>query len=183
MFVLGMQAAKTFNQYDRLQDRVVAMSPAASLAALVDGAGGVTAYFASPPFTQLALRDAKIHRVFSSADVMGKSSFLLMGATRAYIEAHPQIPEVLDKAIEEAARIIHDDPRRAAQIYLTHEPSKVLGAPAIEAVLREIKDEFGSAVYGVQAFADFMGRHSELKNPPQSWKDIVAPALLNSSSS
>jgi hypothetical protein len=47
----------------------------------------------------------------------------------------------------------------------------------------EIKDEFGSAVRGVQAFADFMGRHGELKAPPQTWKDIVAPALLSSPSS
>ena len=41
-----------------------------------------------------------------------------------------------------------------------------LDGAAIEAVLREIKDEFGSAVYGVQTFADFMGRHGELKTPP-----------------
>ena len=29
---------------------------------------------------------------------------------------------------------------------------------------------------------DFMGRHGELKAPPKSWKDIVAPALLSSPS-
>ncbi len=57
-----------------------------------------------------------------------------------------------------------------------------LSGPLIEAVLREIKDEFGSAVYGVQVFADFMGRHGELKSPPKSWKDIVAPALQSSPS-
>jgi len=28
-----------------------------------------------------------------------------------------------------------------------------------------------------------MGRHGELKSPPTSWKEIVAPALLNSPSS
>ena len=57
-----------------------------------------------------------------------------------------------------------------------------LNGAAIEAVLREIKDEFGSAIYGVQAYADFMGRHGELKAPPKSWKDVVAPSLLNSPS-
>ena len=106
----------------------------------------------------------------------------MLGATRAYIEAHPQVPEAIDRAIDEAARVIHDDPRRAAQIYLTHEPSMTLGAAATEAVLRDIKDEFGSAVYGVQTFADFMSRHGELKTPPASWKDIVAPALQSSPS-
>ena len=183
MYVLEMQSEKTFKAYDKLQDQVVAMSPAEAVTAMVDGSGVVTAYFASPPFGQIALRDAKVHRVLNSVDVMnGKASFLMMGATRAYIEAHPQMPEAIGKAMEDAARIIRSDPRRAAQIYLTHEPSMSLSGPLIEAVLREIKDEFGSSVYGVQAFADFMGRHGELKSPPKSWKDIVAPALLSSPS-
>jgi len=183
MYLLEMQSEKTFKAHDKLQDQVVAMSPAEAVTALVDGSGLVTAYFASPPFTQLTLRDAKVHRILSSADVLdGKASFLIMGATRAYIEAHPQIPEAIDKAMDDAARIIRSDPRRAAQIYLTHEPSMSLSGGIVEAVLRDIKDEFGSAVYGVQAFADFMGRHGGLKTPPKSWKDIVVPALLNSPS-
>ena len=183
MYLLEMQSEKTFKAYDKLHDQVVVMSPSEAVTALVDGSGLVTAYFASPPYTQLALSDAKVHRVLSSADVInGKASFLIMGATRAYIEAHSQMPEAIDKAMDDAARIIRSDPRRAAQIYLTHEPSMSLSGPLIEAVLREIKDEFGSAVYGVQVFADFMGRHGELKSPPKSWKDIVAPALLSSPS-
>jgi ABC-type nitrate/sulfonate/bicarbonate transport system substrate-binding protein len=121
--------------------------------------------------------------VLGSAGVRnGKASLLVLGATRAYIEAHPQIPAAVDKAMEDAARIIHDDPRRAAQIFLTHEPSRTLSGATIEAVLREIKDEFGSAIFGTEAFADFMARHGELKAPPKSWKDIVAPAPLGSPS-
>jgi NitT/TauT family transport system substrate-binding protein len=183
MYLLEMQSETAFKAYDKLRDQVVAMPPPEAVTVMIDGSGLVTAYFASPPYTQLALRDAKVHPLLSSFDVInGKASFLIMGATRAYIEAHPQMPEAIAKAMEDAARIIRSDPRRAAQIYLTHEPSMSLSDPLIEAVLREIKDEFGSAVYGVQAFADFMGRHGELKSPPKSWKDIVAPALLNSPS-
>ncbi len=182
MYVLEMQSEKTLGSYDKLHDQVVAMSPADAMTALVDGTGGATAYFASPPFAELALHDARLHGVLSSADVMGKASFLMMGATRAYVEAHPQIAQALDGAIDEAAHVIRDDPRRAAQIYLTHEPSMTLNSATAEAVLREIKDEFGSAVYGVQTLADFMSRHGELKTPPKSWKDIVAPSLLSSPS-
>jgi NitT/TauT family transport system substrate-binding protein len=183
MYLLQMQSEKTFKAYDKLQDQVVAMPPSEAVTALVDGSGLATAYFGSPPYTQLALRDAKVHRVLSSSDVInGKASFLIMGATRGYIEAHPQMPEAIHMAMDDAARIIRSDPRRATQIYLTHEPSMSLSGPFIEAVLREIKDEFGSPVYGVQAFADFMGRHGELKTPPKSWKDVVAPALLSSPS-
>ncbi len=185
MYALELQSEKIFGRYDRLRDQVVALPPADAIAALVEGAGQgtVTAYFASPPFTELALRDANVHPLLTSSEAMGgKSSFLILGATKAYIEAHPQMPEAIDKAMDEAARIIHDDPRRAAQIYLTHEPSGTLNGAAMAAVIAEIKDEFGSAVYGVQTMADFMGRHGELAAPPQSWKEIVAPALLNSPS-
>jgi NitT/TauT family transport system substrate-binding protein len=184
MYLLEMQSEKVLGQYDGLRDQVVVLSHADAIAALFGGDNAATAYFASPPFTQIALKDSKVHRILSSEDVIGgKASFLIIGATKSYVEAHPKVPEIIDKAIDEAARLIHDDPRRAAQIYLEHEPSKALDAASIEAVLRENKDEFGSPVEGVQAFANFMGRHGELKAPLQSWKEIVAPALLNSPSS
>jgi len=187
MYLLELQSEKIFGHYDRLQKQVVVLSHADAIAALVDHANPateqVTAYFSSPPFTQLALRDGGVHPILNSADVMGgKFSFLIMGASKATIDAKPQLPEVIEGAVDEAARLIHDDPRRAAQIYLTHEPSGTFNGAAMEAVVRSIRDEFGSAVYGVQAIADFMGRHGELKSPPRSWKDIVAPALLNSPS-
>jgi NitT/TauT family transport system substrate-binding protein len=183
MYLLQMQAEKIFGQYDRLLSQIVMLPHADAVAALIEATGPVAGYFSSAPYTQIALEDARIHKVLSSSDVIGgKASFLIMGATRAYTAAHPKAAAAVAGAIEEAARIIHDDPRRAARVYLAHEPSKALDVAALEAVLDEIKDEFGSAVYGVQAFADFMGRHGELASPPQSWKEIVAPALLNSPS-
>ncbi len=174
--------------YGQIDKQLIAMSHADAITALVEGSGQppdqVTAYFASPPFVELALRDANVHPILTSADVMGgKFSFLIMGATKAYIDAHPQMPAIVGQAIDEAARIIHDDPRRAAQIFLTHEPSSSFTSATMETVIRDVKDEFGSPIYGVQTMADFMGRHGELKSPPHSWKDIVAPALLNSPSS
>jgi NitT/TauT family transport system substrate-binding protein len=183
MYLLELQSEKAFNRYDQLSHQVVALSHADAINDLVGGTGPVKAYFASPPYAELALRDTKVHAVLSSSDVMGgKSSFLMLGATKAYIEAQPRVPEAIAKAMDEAARIIHDDPRRAAQIYLTHEPSDVMNGAAMEAVIRAIRDEFGSPVYGVKAFADFMGRHGELTTVPQSFRDVVAPVLVNTAS-
>jgi NitT/TauT family transport system substrate-binding protein len=183
MYVLQMQAEKSFGQYDRLDSQVVALSPVEALATLIEGKGPVAAYFASPPFTQLALKDENVHQILSSQEVIGgKASFLILGARRAYVEAHPQILQVVDEAMDEAARLIHDDPQVAAHIYLTHEPFKALDAGAIGAVLKDNADAFGSPIEGIQAFANFMARHGELKVAPQSWKDIVAPALLTSPS-
>jgi NitT/TauT family transport system substrate-binding protein len=183
MYVLQMQAEKIFGDYQRFKDQVVELSPTDALTALFGGTDTAPAYFASPPYTEIALKDPHVHQILGSEQVIdGKASFLILGATKAYIEAHPKIPQVIDQAMDEAARIIRDDPRRAARIYLTHEPSKALDAADIAAVLTANKDEFGSAVEGIGTFADFMGRHGELKTPPQSWKEIVAPALFSSPS-
>ena len=181
MYLLQMQSEKIFGQYDRLRDQIVIRSHTDAVAALLAATDRVAGYFSSAPYTQIALADGRIHKVLSSSDVIGgKASFLIMGASRGYVAAHPQMSQAVVEAMDEAAHIIRDNPRRAAEIYLAHEPSKTLDVAAVAAVLADIKDEFGSAVHGVQAFADFMGRHGELKAPPRSWKDIVAPALLNS---
>jgi NitT/TauT family transport system substrate-binding protein len=183
MYLLQMQSEKTFGKFDRLRDQIVILSHPQAIAALVDNNGQATAYFSSPPFTQIALRAGNVHAMLSSTDVMnGKSSFLILGAERSYLRAQPQMAELVAKAIDEAARLIRDDPKRAAHIYLTREPSAALNGAAMEAIIRETKDEFGSPVYGVQATADFMLRIGELKGSLRSWKDIAAPALLNSPS-
>jgi NitT/TauT family transport system substrate-binding protein len=183
LYLLQMQAEKVFGQYDRLRQQIVILPNPDAVATLVAGTGPVSGYFSSAPFTEIALTDGRIHKMLSAADVIdGKASFLIMGATKAYIAAHPGAAEAVAKAMDEAARMIHDDPHHAAEIYLVHEPFKTLDVAAVAAIIEGIKDEFGSPVHGVQAFADFMGRHGELKAPPRSWKEIVAPALLNSPS-
>ena len=183
MYLLQMQSEKTFGKFDRLRNQIVMLSHAQAIAALAENNGQATAYFSSPPFTQIALRAANVHEILSSSDVMnGKSSFLILGALRSYVNAQPQVAELVMKAIDEAARLIRNDPKRAAQIYLTREPSAALNGAAVEAIIRETKDEFGSPVYGVQATADFMVRIGELKGSLRSWKDVAAPALLSSPS-
>jgi NitT/TauT family transport system substrate-binding protein len=183
MYLLQMQSEKTFGKFDRLRNQIVILSHPQAIAALADNNGQATAYFSSPPFTQIALRAANVHAILGSSDVInGKSSFLILGALSSYVSAQPQVAELVSKAIDEAARLIREDPKRAAQIYLTREPSTALNAAAVEAIIRETKDEFGSPVYGVQATADFMARIGELKGSLRSWKDIAAPALLSSPS-
>jgi NitT/TauT family transport system substrate-binding protein len=183
MYLLEMQSEKTFGKFDHLRNQVVTLSHAQAIAALAEKNGKASAYFSSPPFTQIALRLTNAHVMLSSTDIMnGKSSFLILGARRSYVEAEPRVADIVGKAIEEAARLIRDDPKRAAQIYLTHEPSGTLNGATMESVVREVKDEFGRSVYGIQATADFMRRHGELKESLPSWKEIVAPPLLNSPS-
>ena len=184
LYLLQMQSEKVFGQYDKLRGQIVVLSHAEAVNDLVGEKDSVTGYFSSAPYTNIALADGRVHKVLSASDVIdGKASFLILGASKGYIASHPKVPEVVAKAIDEAARIIRDDPHRAAEIYLLHEPSRTLDAAAVAGVLSGLRDEFGSAVRGIGAFADFMGRHGELKSPPVSWKEIVAPVLLSSPSS
>jgi NitT/TauT family transport system substrate-binding protein len=185
-FMLQMQAEKEFGlgQQDRLKQQIVSLPHPDSVNQLISGATELTAYFAPPPFIQVALKSPKVAKVMSSEEIVGgKMSFLIMGATKRWIEANPKMPDVIVKAVDDAAAFIRDNPRKAAEIYLQREPSRFVDLDAAEAILKEYRDEFGSAVHGVQVNADFMGKLGQLKSPPKSWKDIVTPSIVNSPSS
>jgi len=129
-----MQSEKVFGQYDKLRGQIVVLSHAEAVNDLVGEKDSVTGYFSSAPYTEIALADGRVHKVLSASDVIdGKASFLILGASKGYIASHPKVPEVVAKAIDEAARIIRDDPHRAAEIYLLHEPSRTLDAAAVAA--------------------------------------------------
>jgi len=182
---LRLYADKTFfGAWNRLRPQVTAMPHHEALEALTAGKDNVAAYFSSPPFTQVALKDPKVRALLSSEDIMGgKTSFLVMATSRETIAAQPKLADILSKAIDDAAAIIRNDPRRAAVMWLKYEPSSTLDAPAVEAILRSLKDDFGSSIYGVEATAAFMARDGRLKNAPESWKDVVAPVLASGSGS
>jgi NitT/TauT family transport system substrate-binding protein len=180
MYVLRMQAEKIFGagQADKLRGQVVALPHAEAVEALEDGKNGLAAYFASPPFSQAALKQRNIHKMLTSADVVGgKVSFMVLAMTKKNLQAQPKLAPVIVKALEEAADLMRKDPRRAALIFLKFEPSRSLDIRTLEAILQELKDDFGNEVHGIAAYANFMKRHRSLKELPKSWKDVVIPQL------
>ncbi|MGE5539228.1 MAG: ABC transporter substrate-binding protein [Gemmatimonas sp.] len=185
MYALQMAAQKEFgaDQYDKLKPLVVALPHPEALNQLLSGATEVTAYFSSAPFTQIALKDSRVHTVLTSTDAFGgKASFLVAGATKKVLDANPKLATVVTKALAEAHDVIRNDPRKAAEIYLKVEPSKTLDNAAVEAILRELKDDFDVSVHGVGASAKFMAQIGQLKTPPASWKDAFVPSLHNTQS-
>jgi NitT/TauT family transport system substrate-binding protein len=173
---LSMQTHPWFGR-ERLRQQLVVMPHQESLDALTEGKS-IAAYFSSPPFTQIALKDSKVRAVTSSVDIMGgKTSFLVMASPKSALTSHPKLPEVLAKAIEEASTIIRNDPRRAAMIWLKWEPSHTLDARTVEGILRDLKDDFGNGVFGVEATATYLRRDNRLKDRVSTWKDVVAPAV------
>ncbi len=168
----------TAGLWSRLRQQVVAMPHQDALDALTEGKGEIAAYFSSPPFTQVAMKDPRVRPILTSVDALGgKSSFFVIASPRATLAAEPKLAEVVAKAVDEASAIIAKDPRQAALTWLKYEPSHRLDARAVEAILRDLKDEFGSGIYGVTATATFLARDGKLKNAVWNWKDVVAPAL------
>ncbi|MGA8600926.1 MAG: ABC transporter substrate-binding protein [Beijerinckiaceae bacterium] len=184
MYVLQILSEKTFGegQKDKLKTQVVALPHPESIGAILSGISEVKAYFSTPPFTQIALDSGKAHKLASSEDAFGgRSSFLVLGGTKKWIDANPKLIPVLVAAFQEAADYIRKDPKGAAEIYLKVEPSKMLDEPKVEAMLKSTPDDFGTEVHAVKAYADFMGRTGGLKNVPASWSDVF-PAINDTKS-
>jgi len=184
MYVLQILSEKTFGegQKDKLKTQVVALPHPESIGAILSGISEVKAYFSTPPFTQIALDSGKVHKLASSEDAFGgRSSFLVLGGTKRWIDANPKLIPVLNAAVQEAADYIRKDTRGAAEIYLKVEPSKMLDEPKVETMLQSMPDDFGTEVHAVKAYADFMGRTGGLKNVPASWSDVF-PAIKDSKS-
>jgi NitT/TauT family transport system substrate-binding protein len=184
MYVLQMLSEKAFGagQEDKLKNQVVALPHPESINAILSGGSEVKAYFSTPPFTQIALDSGKAHRLASSEEAFGgRSSFLVLGATRRYLDANPKLAGVMVKALHEAADLIRNDPHRAAEIYMKVEPSKFVDVDKVTAMLKAAPDDFGVAVHGVKAYADFMARRGGLKNVPASFKDVF-PAIADTPS-
>ena len=117
LYFLQMQSEKVFGQYDKLRGQIVVMTHPDAVADLMAAKGPVAGYFSSAPYTEMALADGRVHKMLSGADVVdGKASFLILGATKAYVDAHPKVPDAIANAMDDAARIIHDYVRRAAAI-------------------------------------------------------------------
>ncbi len=185
MYALQMVAERRYGkgQQDKLKPQVVALPHPESLNAMLSGGTEVKAYFATPPFTQIILDSGKARAISSSEEAFGgRSTFLAAGATKKWLEANPKMASVLIKAIDEASDVIRKDPATAARIYLKAEPSKLLDEARVEAMLKAMPDDFGTAVYGVKTLADFMGRIGGLKNIPAKWQDVFVAESHGSAS-
>jgi NitT/TauT family transport system substrate-binding protein len=185
MYALQMLAEKTFGpgKQDQLRPQVVALPHPEALGALLGGMTEVKAYFSSPPFTQIAIESGKAHQIASTEDAYGgRATFLALGATKKYNEANPKMAAVMVAALREASALIRKDPDKAAEIYLKVEPSKVMDAAKVAAMLRAMPDDFGVEVHGVKTVADFMGRNGGLKTIPASFKDVFLPVIADTAS-
>ena len=145
---------------------------------LLAGGGAVNSYLFSPPFIQQLAGKPKIHRVWSSDELFGSTATALVSWTTAKFRSdNPKLFAAVIAAMKDAMQLIAEDPKRATQIYIAAEHSK-LSPALLEAALAD-KSSLRYAVAPEQSMkiADFLVRTGGLKVQPKSWKDFFFPDI------
>jgi NitT/TauT family transport system substrate-binding protein len=124
------------------------------------------------------MRQPGAHRVLTSLEAFGStSSSVVLGASRHYGDANPNIVQAVIAALDEANALIVREPRRAADIYVAAEPSKDFDAAFVAGLLPDGEHHFTTDVTGMMTYVDYMARNGQIKNRPTNWKDLFLPQI------
>ena len=178
--VMQMYAAAQYGAADatRFDKYTVSMTHPDAVVALLSGAAGISAHFASPPFHQRERRDPKIRTIMTSDDVMGGSTtFTMLSTTRKFRDENPEIYKAVLQALEEATSRIATDTRDAAQILLASTPDSGFSLDETVAMLKDPAIKFTTTPENVHKYAAFMHQIGSIKERPGSWKDVFFPDL------
>jgi NitT/TauT family transport system substrate-binding protein len=176
---LQMAAEQVFGdgQWGRLDPITVSMSHPDGAAALLSGRSEITGHFTSAPFAYQELEDKRIRSVLTSYDVLGgPGTFALLWSTRSFHDENPRVYRAFLAALERGNAFIRENPRRAAEIYLKEENSR-LSPELIERILRDPVNVFTTAPQGVMKYAAFMHRIGAIEHKPADWKDLFFAEL------
>ena len=178
--VMQMYAAKKYGDAEatRFDRYTVSMTHPDAVVALLSGATGISAHFASPPFHQRERRDPKIHTVMTSDDVMGGSTtFTMLSTTKRFREEKPAVYRAVLQALQEANSTIEADPRAAAEILLASTPDSGFSVDETVAMLTDPAVRFTTTPENVGKYADFMQQIGSIRQRPATWKDVFFPEI------
>ena len=156
------------NELDRL---TVTLSHPDGMAALLSG-HEITAHFTAAPVQELELRKPGIRMVLNSFDVLGApSTFNVVWASSAFIDANPRLHAAFTAALDEAVASIDADRRDAARAYvrLARDASD-LGL--IEEILAQPQVTFTTVPQAIAPVADFMARTGAIRRRPDDWREM-----------
>jgi NitT/TauT family transport system substrate-binding protein len=178
--VMQMYATKKYGAAEatRFDRHTVSMTHPDAVVALLSGATGISAHFASPPFHQRERRDPRIRTIMSSDDVMGGSTtFTMLSTTKKFRAENPVIYRAVLRALEEASALITSDPRAAAEILLASTPDSGFTVDETVAMLRDPAVKFTTTPENVGKYADFMHQIGSIRERPAAWKDVFFPEI------
>jgi NitT/TauT family transport system substrate-binding protein len=176
--VLEMAVAKRFGieNYAKLDPLTVGLPHPEAYAAMMSAKTEITSHLASPPFSYQELKNPAVHRVLSTAEVLGTMSILLTMTQRRFAEANPGIMGAFLAAQEEANGFITSDPEGAVTAYTKASRLKVPREELL-AMLADPENAHSTTPYGSLTYASFLAQTGVLKSKPAAWTDLFLPAL------
>jgi NitT/TauT family transport system substrate-binding protein len=148
------------------------------------GGSEVSAHFSAPPFQEQEVAgNPKVHVVISSYDILGgPSAASLLYTTEKYRRDNPKTYRALIDGLAEAAKLIHDDPELAADIFIRANRSGIDRALLLK-IIRGRDIDYTLTPQRTFALAEFMYRIGAIKHRPTSAKDYVFDDAHNAGAS
>lgn len=176
---LQMAAAQAFgaDQYGKLDRLTVAMKHPDGMAAMLSGAGEVTAHFTAPPFQYQELEKPGVRKLLNSYEVVGgPHTFTLVWTTNKFREQNPKVYGAFVKAFNEAVDTINKDKGKAAENYIkwaNYKGDKAL----LMKIFNDPDVQFTTTPGNTTKYSDFMHQVGSIKVKPASWKELFFPEV------
>ncbi len=183
--ILQIAAEKEFGKgnQNKLDNNTITLAHPDATAALLSGSTEITAHVSNTPFQEQALKDPKIHKVFSSYDVLGGPvTPTYLYTTTDWHEQNPKTFQAFFEAVKEASAWIEANKKAAAETYVRVEKSK-LEASFVQSLIEAPENKFTVVPSRSFAFADFLYRTGAIKKKAEGWKDYTFNELHNESGS
>ncbi len=178
---LQMAAERIYGpgNHNKLDPLTVSLAQPDGAIALLSGGGLVDSYIFAPPFNYQLRERPNVRRVWSSTELTGGAiTSLAMWTTSRFREESPQTYRAVIAAVQEAVGLIKSDRRRAAEIYINTENSKV--PVDVEADILSKPDlDFDIAPRHSLELATFLARTGLIKTTPAGWKDYFFPEIYS----
>jgi NitT/TauT family transport system substrate-binding protein len=183
---LAMAAEQLYGpgKQNALDPATVSLAQPDGATSLLSGGSTVNGYMFSPAFIQQMLGKPNIRRVWSSNELFGSPATALVSwTTHKFHRENPKIFAAIVAAMKDAMTLISDDPKRAAEIYIAAEHSKLPPELLVAALADKTSLRYTLAPEQSMKIADFLARTGGLKSPPSQWKDVFFPEIHGESGS
>jgi NitT/TauT family transport system substrate-binding protein len=176
---LQIAAEKEFGegQQGKLDANQITLPHPDATNALLSGSTEITAHLSNSPYQEKALKDPKIHKIWSSYDVLGGPiTPTLAYSTIKFRDENPKTYEAFFRAFKEATEIADKDRKLAAETYVKIEKSK-LDVAFVQDVLSNPEVKFTLVPLNTGKFASFLFKTGAIKTDPGDWKNYTFPDL------
>ena len=164
-------------RHTALDHLTLSMSHPDGTTAMLGGKSEITSHFTSAPFQYQQLQTKEIRKVLSSYDATdGPNTFSVAATTSQWREANPITYKAVMAAFLEANQFIVQNPRRAAEIFVTLDNAKT-PVDFIEQMIKDPEFSYDAAPMNVLKIQHFMQRTGSLKKKPDTWMEMFFPEV------